>query len=189
MIGIIDFETTGLIRDGSNDFLAQPGITQIGLVVLDEKLVEVGHIDQLINPDIAAAAWSEQAIKITGIGPDEVKNAPTLLGVFDAFATAVRGSLYWSGYNTEFDKKVLWFQLLRYGLERNFPWPPRDIDMMKLVGEHLGNPPGKRHNRWKLTEGYEKIFGKPFDDAHTGIADCRAVADLFREIGKEHVTI
>ena len=188
MISIIDFETTGLLKEGSNDFLAQPGITQIGLVRLDEKFNEIGHVDQLINPDIAAGAWSQEAIKVTGIGPEQVKDAPTLLGVFDVFANAVRGSLFWSGYNTPFDKGVLWHQLMRYGLEKNFPWPPRDFDLMKSVGDKLGSPPGKRHNRWKLGDAYQKIFGKQFDDAHTGIADCRAVADLIREhFGKDYV--
>jgi DNA polymerase III epsilon subunit-like protein len=181
VISIIDFETTGLIKEGSQDFLAQPGITQIGLVTLGEDLSEIGAIDQIINPDIASGAWSEEAIKVTGIGPEQVKDAPSFLGFFDKFADAVRGGLYWGGYNTKFDRDVLWFQLLRYGLEKNFPWPPREFDMMKLVSNKLGYVPGKRHNRWKLTDAYEHVFKKSFDDAHSGIADVRAVADLMRE--------
>lgn len=187
MISIIDFETTGLIKEGSNDFLIQPGITQIGVVVLNDKLEEIAFIDQLINPDIAAAAWSEEAIKVTGIGPEQVKDAPTLLGVFDTFANAVRGSLYWSGYNTKFDKSVLWFQLLRYGLEKNFPWPPRDFDMMKAVSRKLGTVPGKRHDRWKLGDAYQKIFCKPLEGAHDGLADCRGTAEIMRHLPNEFV--
>jgi hypothetical protein len=94
--------------------------------------------------------------------------------------------MFWSGYHTKFDRDVLWFQLLRYGLEKNFPWPPREHDMMKSVGQHLGYAPGKKHNRWKLGDAYEKVFGRRFEDAHTGIADCRAVADLVRVFGKQY---
>jgi DNA polymerase-3 subunit alpha len=112
-----------------------------------------------------------------------------LLGAFDTFANAVRGSMFWTGYNTEFDKKVLWYQLLRYGLERNFPWPPRDLRCHEDRQRQLGFVPGKRHNRWKLTDAYQKIFGKPFPDAHSGIADVRATAEIMREKwAKEYVT-
>ena len=187
MISIIDFETTGLLKEGSNDFLAQPGITQIGLVLPDDKLQETHHINQLVNPDIAAGAWSPEAIKVTGIGPEQVKDAPTLLGVFDTFANAVRGSLYWAGYNTKFDKGVLWHQLMRYGLEKNFPWPPRDADVMKAVGRALGFVPGKRHDRWKLGDAHLKIVGKPLEGAHDGLADCRGTAAIMRKLAHEFV--
>ncbi len=187
MISIIDFETTGLLKEGSNDFLAQPGITQIGVVILDDKLQELRFMDQLINPDIAAGAWSQEAIAVTGIGPEQVKDAPTLLGVFDKFATQLLGSTYWAGYNTPFDKGVLWHQLMRYGLEKNFPWPPRDLDVMKIVSNTLGSVPGKKHNRWKLGDAHLKITGKPLSEAHDGLADCRGTAAIMRKLGHEFV--
>jgi DNA polymerase-3 subunit epsilon len=188
MISVIDFETTGLLDEKSRDFLRQPGITQIGLVVLDQDLNEIAHLDTLINPEIAAGAWSKEAIETTGITPAQVKDAPSFMGIFDTFANAVRGSLYWGGFNNHFDRGVLWHQLMRYGFEKNFPWPPREIDAMKIANQHI-NAKGKRGAKWNsLTDAYREITGRELKEAHDALNDVRATAEIIREIGRPLLT-
>lgn len=185
MIAIIDFETTGLLDDKSNDFMRQPGITQIGLVCLDPKtLRETASFSTLVNPELAAFAWSKEAIAVTGIGPEQVKGSPSLLGVFGEFAGRVVGATVWSGYNIKFDMGVLWFNLLRYGLERNFPWPPVSRDIMHEAGSHLAKAGKRGQKRWKLGDAYQEILGKPMPQAHNALADCRGVADIMRALEK-----
>src|ERR1700743_3159674 len=119
----IDLETTGLTQP-SNDFIVQPGIVQIGAVRSDGK-----EFSSYVNPELARD-WEAGAIKTHGITPEQVANAPTFFAIFPAFAAFVLGCDTWGGYNTKFDKDVLWYQLQRYGFERSFPWPINDLDVM-----------------------------------------------------------
>jgi DNA polymerase III epsilon subunit-like protein len=183
LIVIIDTETTGLIDQKSKDFMKQPGITQLGAIKLDSKLKEIGRFSTLVNPELAEGAWSKEAISVTGIGPKEVKDAPSYLGTFAPFAKFISGSLFWTGYNTGFDQDVIHYQNMRYGMERNFPWPLHCIDAMRLVSDHL-NGKGKRGvKRWKLGDAYAEIMGEELKDAHDAVADCIGVADIIRKIG------
>ena len=183
MIAVIDTETTGLLKDGVTDWLMQPGIVQLGVVMLDpETLEERSSFETAINPELPVQRWEEGAIKTHGISPDDVKNAPTLMGAFGAFAQSIVGATHWAGYNIRFDKGVIWHQLFRYGFERHFPWPPRDLEVMDLVSKHLGTVPGKRHNRWKLGDAYAKIVGTTFEEAHDALADVRATAQLLKKL-------
>lgn len=185
MFAVIDKETTGLLNDKSQDFMAQPGIVQLGVLVLDPQFKELAHMDLLVNPDISAAAWAPEAIEVHGIKPEDVANSPSFMAIAPQFAEMVRGCKYWVGFNTRFDRKVLWWQLLKYGLEMNFPWPPEELDMMKVVRDKL-NTRGKRGTKpVTLSEAYENIMGKPMEGAHDALADIRGTAELLRVCGPE----
>lgn len=173
---VIDLETTGLLRP-NRDFMGQPGIVQIGAVKLD-GMEETGVLNILVNPE--GVKWEDSAIKTHGITPDKVAHAPTFFEAGLALAEFACGCDSWVGYNCNFDKDVLYWQLQRYGYEKNFPWPPVDVDVMKLVGAKM-EMEGKRGMKWpKLAEAYEWCFGKRFDGAHDALADVRATADIFR---------
>lgn len=178
-ISFIDFETTGLLKEGSNDFMVQPGIVQIGAIRVNDKGKEIARLDQIINPEMSIP---EVASKVHGIYEADVKKAPTLFEFFPQFADFVLGSRTWGGYNNPFDQGVLWFQLVRYGFERRFPWPPESLDVMKLVSRHLGPVPGKSHDRWKLGNAYKEILGKTLEGAHGAIEDIAGTVDVWREI-------
>lgn len=190
-IFLCDFETTGLVKDGVTDFLAQPGIVQVGAIVLKEKafkgslvkneLVEVASFKSLVNPE--QGRWEEGAMKTHGITPDMVENSPTFFAIFDELASLAHGCDTWSGYNTKFDKDVLWFQLLRYGFERSFPWPRKDLDVMKLAQERMAMEGKRGMKRPKLIEIYEHLFSETFD-AHDALEDIRATARVLKELRK-----
>lgn len=184
MFAVIDFETTGLVDEKSTDFMRQPGIVQMGVLVLDKDFKEIGSLNTLINPEIAAGAWAPKAIETHGIQPAQVRDAPTYMAIHRQFSDLIRSSRYWVGYRTRFDRDVLWYQLMRYGLERNFPWPDQEIDVMRLATEHI-NAKGKRGALFNtLGAAYETVFGRGFEGAHDAMADVRATGELLAELGK-----
>lgn len=179
---LTDTETTGLLKDGNPDFLAQPGICQIAVLILDQDFKEIDFFNTKVNPE--RGGWEDGAIKTHGITPEMVENSPTFFALFPDLARLATGATHWVGYNNHFDKRVLWHQLMRYGFEMNFPWPQQDIDVMKLAASHMAMQ-GKRGNKNpKLSEIYEFLFPMKTYGAHDALEDCRATADVLRELKK-----
>jgi DNA polymerase-3 subunit epsilon len=176
---VIDFETTGLPNSRPVVEL-QPYITQIGLVVVDENFEEVDSYQTLVNPDCDESKWSPEAIKVTGIGPKEVKDAPTFFSAFDDLASRVVGCDTWGGYNCPFDQGVLKWELIRNGFECSFPWPPKTVDVMKLAkrtmmmrGRNGIKPP-------KLGEAFQFVTGSKLEGAHDALVDVRATIAVWK---------
>lgn len=181
MILVYDTETTGLLKPG-NPLL--PGIIQIGAVLLDAKGKEVDAYNTRVNPELEAELWEKGAIKVTGIGPNDVEpDWPTFFEVFPAFADFAARATVMSGYNIlKYDDDVLFNQLVRYGFEKHFPWPRLRLDVMPMAKLHKS--PGKAN--WKLTEIYEELFGEKFN-AHDALDDVRATARVLVEIGLDRM--
>lgn len=171
---VIDFETTDLVKDGGT-WDVQPGIVQIGAAIIDGERV-TRTFQALINPE--KTVWSAKAMEVNGLNPDLVKDAPTFYEIFPEFANFVNGSMAWVGYNTKFDRDVLFYQLQRYGFERRFPWPVTEIDVMATAGERLGGAGKQGNKRWKLVDAYREVFGKDYDGAHDAMNDVLATAEL-----------
>jgi DNA polymerase-3 subunit epsilon len=182
MFAIIDFETTGLTDEKSTDFMRQPGIVQLAVKILKPDFTEHNKWDTLVNPDIAAGAWAEAAIETHGITPEMVQSAPSFMELHPKLAGMVNGSQYWVGYRSRFDRDVLWYQLMRYGLERNFPWPPFEIDVMKHANTYV-NQKGRKGTKFiTLQDAHTEIIGKPFEGAHDAMADVDATAAVLRTL-------
>jgi DNA polymerase III epsilon subunit-like protein len=193
MILFIDTETTGLLKP-SSDFLVQPGICQLAALRLERypvvdpqpgapeyKWLETAEFTSLVNPE---TKFEEQATKTHGINSDAVQGSPTFFSLFPSFAEFVLGCDTWAGYNTSFDKKVLAWQLERYGFERNFPWPPKELDVMKLAKNHM-EMQGKRGVKPPtLSEVYENLFGESFT-AHDALADIKATVRVWERLNGE----
>lgn len=182
---VIDTETTGLTTK-SHDFMAQPGIVQIGAIKLEQvvepmqlgtRWKEVDSFYVLVNPEISN--WEEGAIKTHGITPAIVADAPTFYEVGPALAKFMLGCECWVGFNTKFDRDVLWWQLMKYGFERSFPWPPSELDVMKVAGRVMEQQGKRGTKNPKLAEAYEHFFGTTFDGAHDALADVRATAKVW----------
>lgn len=173
----VDTETTGLLKS-TRDFFGQPGIVQLAAIKLDDDMREVAHMNILVNPEIGK--WEDEAIKTHGITPDRVKDAPTFFEAGAAFAEFALGCDTFAGFNCKFDKDVLWWQLIRYGLEKNFPWPLRDLDVMKVASKVM-EVQGKRGTKYpNLGEAYRYCFKRDFEGAHDALADIRATAEIWR---------
>ena len=178
MIIVMDLETTGLIR---SDKPFGPGITQIGAVRLDENLVETDSFETDVNPEMHIDEWEQGAIKLRGIGPEDLVKAPTFFAAFWEFAEFVRGAKVWCGHNINgFDTKVLAANLKRYGFEHHFPWPSHHVDTMDMVRNAYGK-------RKKLGDVYRDITGKKLDNAHEALSDIRATVVVAKHYGIDEI--
>jgi DNA polymerase-3 subunit epsilon len=176
---LLDTETTGLLKN-SYDFMAQPGIVQIAAVKLDSNLETVDRMNLLVNPE--KSKWDEGAERVHGISPEHVQHAPTFFDVGSLLAQFAFGCERFAGYNVKFDKDVIWWQLIRYGLEKNFPWPLRDVDIMLLAGERM-EVQGKRGCKHpKLEEAYRFFIGKDMLKAHDAMFDVDATVEVWRAL-------
>lgn len=184
MIVFYDLETTGLIHPTRKDL---PGIVQINAqkYATDGRLISEFNYP-LVNPELTPSDWEAGAIKTTGISPDDIpKDTPSFYCVAYNLAEWLVGTKVLAGYNIHhFDDKVLYRQLKRYGFEKNFPWPPKRLDVM-VYALQRSHAKGKRGNKPpKLEEIYKELFDRTLDDAHDASADVTATAKVAFEICK-----
>lgn len=178
----VDLETTDLINGMTDDPNQQPGIIQIGLIEVTDGGFETEHKFD-VNPEVSV--WAEGAIKGHGIKPEDVAECPTLSALLPKLADIFRRHHTWVGYNNEFDRKVLFYQVLRYGWGWKFPWPSFDIDVMK-VGRDIANIAGKSDVKYpKLVELHTTLFGEGFSGAHDALEDIRATYRCFNDLSKK----
>ncbi len=167
---VVDFETTGLLSGNPNPE-AQPGIVQIGLIELGEGWGLIEEHQWLVNPE---KPIEPEAMKAHGISDDRVRDKPPLSALLPDLAPIFRRHDTWVGFNNPFDRNVLNWQLLRYNWGQKFPWPSRDLDIMR-IGTEIANMAGKQGNKPpKLIELHTVLFGVGFTSAHDALADCRA---------------
>jgi DNA polymerase-3 subunit epsilon len=186
----VDIETTGLLRPETKEPEHQPGIVQIALARLEKVSSEhfVGFTVArkqvwLVNPE--KPVWEPDAIKVHGITPDKVADAPTLFAIYPELCEWFLGADKWVGFNNEFDRKVLFYALARLSLEGRFPWPPDDIDIMKIAKPIL-NIAGKRDIKHpNLTECHQQLTGEGFDGAHDALADVLATVRCLNRLVSE----
>ena len=186
MITVYDLETTGLPKPGET---RTPGIIQVAALKYDFDGNEIGSFNERVNPELLPNEWEDGAIKVTGIGPNNVqKEWPSFFSVARKFAHFVEGSKVLCGYNIiGFDDGILFNQLCRYGYEKHFPWPIRRIDVMD-VSKAYNTMVGKKGNkRPKLTEIYEQLFQEKMQNAHDALADVRGTARVLFKIGQPEI--
>lgn len=186
-----DLETTGLPKRG-DDPLIQPGIIEIGAVLVDtdewdkpyegsltkttDRVLGIFKTFEMkVNPELPRERWEPGASKANGVYFGDRDDCPSFFTAGRSFAQFAVGAEYVSGYNiVGFDNKILMWQLLRYGMQFHFPWPPNHVDVMDLAkksGQHAGARGAKAP---KLINLYAEMAGEPLKDAHTALADIRA---------------
>ncbi len=179
---LVDFETTDLLNKFSDDPDQQPGIVEIGLIELDGKWNTVHEYCFRVNPEKQPHQFAAKAVEAHGIKPGDVYGEPSLTALLPQLAAIFRPHDRWIGFNNEFDKKVLNWQLLRYGWGMRFPWPSIDVDIMK-IGKDVANIQGKQDIKFpKLMELHQFLFGEGFQGAHGALADCQATARCGKEL-------
>ena len=180
IITFYDLETTGLPNKAN-----PPGIIQIAAIkyVIDDFGPRcLAEFDERCDPEIPPEKWEAGAMRVTGIGPKDVEGHTTLFEILPRFAQFMTGTDILSGYNIcGFDDDILYENLLRFGYEKNFPWPPERYDVMDWAKVHHG-----QHNRFgikapKLGELYRICFDEPMENAHDALADVRATSRIYLE--------
>jgi len=180
----LDFESTGLLKQDTQDPHAQPGIVQIGAV----KLYHPGDFrpgaafdecaqtySQLIDPEMH---FEEEAQKVTGLTPEDLHGKPILQEAFAEFAEFIFDCKWLVTFNgSGFDIPLLQYNLRKAGLETQFPWPLIHWDIMKISSSHLGLQ-GKQGNKWpNLQELHTALFGEGFEGAHDAVVDAQRTLD------------
>jgi len=165
MIIFLDFETTGLLLPSSSDLELQPRIIEIGAIKVDNDMQVVGELSELIDPQ---QLISEEITRITGIKPKELEGKRKIEEAVPEWAEFFVGATTLVAHNLAFDRDVLYFELLRTGWERRFPFPPKQLCTVDSTMHIKGR-------RMKLTELYQHTQGEPLAQTHRALDDVRAL--------------
>lgn len=171
-IVVFDTETTGLPLHAKAPLSKQPRIIELGAVLLSRETGEiVSEYNQLINPGMEVSA---EITKITGITNDQLVGQPTFHDVFPFLFSFFKDADTVFCHNTTFDKRLLLMEVMRCGpLVPAFPWPEREFCTVELYQKQWGRRP-------KLLELYEKVLGKPLNQTHRAVEDCRALVEIIQ---------
>ena len=172
MIILLDFETTGLILPSSSDLVLQPRIIEIGAIKVSDRGSVVAELGELID---TRQEISAEITKITGIKPEQLKGKRTIEEVIPELADFFLGAHTLVAHNVAFDRDVLYFELLRTGWERRFPFPPNQVCTVDSTMHIKGR-------RMKLTELYEHTQGKPLAQTHRAVDDVRALWECYKAL-------
>lgn len=172
MIILLDFETTGLTLPSSSDLELQPKIIEIGAIKVTKSMNVVAELSELIDPKQEISA---EITKITGIKPEQLKGKRHIEEIIPELAEFFLGASTLIAHNLAFDRDVLYFELLRCGWERRFPFPPSQICTVDSTMHIKGR-------RMKLTELYEHTQGKPLAQTHRALDDVKALFECYKAL-------
>jgi hypothetical protein len=170
MIVLLDFETTGLILPSSSDLALQPRVIEIGALKVDDDMRVVGELSELINPN---QVISDEITKITGIKNEDLVGKRTVEELIPELAEFFVGVRTLVAHNLAFDRDMLYFELLRTGWERRFPFPPQQVCTVDSTMHIKGR-------RMKLTELYQHTQNKPLAQTHRALDDVRALFECYK---------
>jgi DNA polymerase III epsilon subunit-like protein len=172
MAVIWDTETTGLL-EASRQAEKQPSIIEIFcLKINDDTLEEIDTFSTLVNPKKPITA---KITEITGIADKDVDTAPPFVRVYPKLVEFFMGERTMVAHNLTFDRDILYWELVRMGKERAFPWPYNQICTVEKTMNIKGH-------RLKLSHLYEHCFGEQFEDAHRAEADVRALYRIYKHL-------
>jgi len=167
---VMDLETTGL--DTATD-----RVVSVGALRISGGQVHLGdYFDRLINPgrDIPV-----ESIKVHGIVPDELADAPPGWAVFGDFLEYLGGDILVAHY-AQFD---LWFINRVMRAQHGFPIQNLVLDTVVMCrGVVLPSDPYgiERDKKRCSIEALSDRFGLELGDRHTALGDALATAMIFQ---------
>lgn len=151
----LDTETTGLLLPQAAPLDAQPYIVE--LCILSDDL----EYHTYVKPPIAIPP---EVTRIHGITDAMVATAPSFAEIANIVANFVIGQTL-RAYNASFDQNVLRYEFMRLG--HVLP-PARWHDPMHDAQMDTGK-------RWKQADLYAALTGQKMVNAHSALADTRAL--------------
>jgi DNA polymerase-3 subunit alpha len=192
MFLIFDTETTGLPRNYNaplTDFDNWPRMVQLAWQLHDEKGNLLQHDSIIIKPEGYTIPFA--TVQIHGITNERAnEEGLDLRESLTKFTNAVAQTNYLCGHNIEFDINIIGAELLRCGFE-NVLSTKQFIDTKNDQTTEYCAIPGGRGGKFKwptLTELYQKLFSRGFDEAHNAAFDVAATGQVFFEIIKRGIT-
>ncbi len=190
MFLIYDTETTGLPRDWDgpiSDPDNWPRLVQLAWQLHDESGSLIAAESYIIRPNGFTIPYN--AVKIHGISTERAAaDGKELVEVLAHFEADRQKATYMIGHNLGFDVNVIASENLRLG-QAHPVTEMKILDTKDLSTEYCALPGGRGGRfKWpKLTELHEKLFNKPFADAHDAAYDVDATAKCFFELLKRNV--
>lgn len=183
---IFDTETTGLpkrwdapITDSDN----WPRCVQIAWQLHDDQGKLLEHKDFLIRPEGFDIPY--EAEQVHGISTALATGEGTPLGeVLQAFNAALERARFVVGQNVGFDINIMGAEFHRGGLDSPLA-RLKVLDTCTERSAELCQLPGGRGGKFKLptlTELHQRLFDRPFAEAHNATADVEATARCFLEL-------
>ncbi len=144
-IAVIDFETANYSRASA---------CALGVAVIEDGAVTV-RAETLIRPPASCGWFREDFIRIHGITPDDVLDAPTFDAAFASFRPHLEGAVL-AAHNAPFDMGVLGallgFYRIPFACESlctlrlaRTAWPGLRSHNLAAVAAHLGIPLDHHH--------------------------------------------
>ena len=187
---VFDTETTGLPQDFNAPITNSdnwPRLVQLAWQLHDEQ----GHLiharNEIVYPDGFDIPYNSE--KIHGISTEKARaDGRPLADVLSEFVEDLRKSQYGVGHNIEFDYNIVGSELWRSteeDLAKQMMALPA-IDTKNESTDYCALPGGKGGKfKWPtLSELHNKLFDRPFDEAHNAAADVEATARCFFKLGK-----
>lgn len=153
-----DTETTGLLLPQAAPLDSQPHIVELCLIFGDD----IYHT--LVKPPISIPP---EVTRIHGITNEKVANAPTFAEIAGDLAALMLGKAIYA-YNASFDQNVLRYEYMRLGAV--LP-PAHWFDPMHTAQMDTGK-------RWKQADLYAALMGKKLVNAHSALADTKALKEI-----------
>ena len=187
---IFDTETTGLPQNYNapvSDLDNWPRLVQLAWQLHDAKGNLVSNHNYIVRPEGFTIPYNSE--KIHGISTALAeKEGHSLRKVLELFTVDVHKSDFLVGHNIGFDINIMGAEYLRMR-EENQLQGRASIDTKDEATEFCALPGGKGGKfKWPtLTELPQKLFNKPFNDAHDAAFDVDATAKCFFGLLKEGV--
>ena len=178
---VFDTETTGV--NNKND-----RIVQIAALVFDQDFNKVDSLNVLIKQDkemtdreILTHVHGKTYKMCQEKGISIADALTQFIGMLDGCNVAV-------AHNMPFDEGFLKSEANRHGI--NFEIKARKMDTMALYNNIVKCPPTERminagytsYKKPNLTECYNFVFGKDFDNAHDAFGDIKATAEIYQNL-------
>lgn len=165
IIGVLDFETTGLPVHPAAPLQLQPRAIELAVALLDRDQITHEAVwrfnpHQRIEPIIT---------KITGITQAMLDDQPPFEASWPQMRAVLKQADAWLAHNASFDSWILECELQRAPqLQRiNKPW----ICTLELFEPMWGKFP-------KLIELYKSVTGRQYAQTHRALDDVRALAEV-----------
>ncbi len=180
---IFDTETTGIPHNKTaplTDLDNWPRIVQIAWQLHDQHGALLSQHASIIKPEGFDIPF--KAEQIHGISTRRATDEGQPLGeVLTTFRADLDRASVIIGHNIEFDINILGAELIRQSLptEQLLAAAKIDTSIVSIDYCQLTGGPGGRLKMPRLSELHQKLFGKPFEDAHDASYDVAATARSF----------
>lgn len=167
-IAVFDTETTGLPKHPKSPLAKQPKIIEFAARIVDDGEPTDEEISFLANP---GEPLEEVITKITGLTDADLKDEPPFRENIDRVHDFFASCDGVAAHNLPFDSQMVWFEVLRAGLDTSWRWPHLMLCTVQFFTPKYGFKP-------KLVRLYKDLTGEPYPQTHRALDDVNALVEI-----------